>query len=244
MTTTLTQPDPVASAERALRILPIAANLLPEEIVEARRSRHVRRIVLTALIALVAVLAAWNALASYQTSTARSGLSNVEDDAQRLMRQQRAFGEVVSIQAEAQLISTRLSSLLADDLRWSRLLSGLQTAAPRGVQVTGVSGALTAGTSGHASGVGGHASGSVTQLPGTSGEEPIGTLTVTGSGPSKEVVAAYVDALAKVPGLDNPLLGSAYQDNGVLQFSVQLDITGSAVGGRYTSKSSNGPGEH
>lgn len=243
MATTLRPPERAASAERAPRPLPIAANLLPVEIVESRRGRKVKRIVLCALVGFVALLAAWYALASYQTSTARSSLRGVQDDAQRLVAQQHAFDEVVGIQAESRAISTALSFLLANDLQWSRLLSSLQKAAPKDVRLTSVSGALRSSTT-TSSGAGGNgSSAAAAQLPGTSGEESIGTLTITGSGNSKATVAAYVDALGKVPGLGNPLLGDATLQNGALQFTVRVDITASALGGRYAASGNRSGGD-
>jgi Tfp pilus assembly protein PilN len=240
MTTTLMPPEIAVSAEGALRLLPIVANLLPAEIVESRRVRRVRRIVLSAVAAFVVLLAVWYGLASHQTSTARGSLSTAEDNVARLQQQQRAFTDVVKTQADSQAIRAQLAALLAEDLQWSRLLSALQDVAPTGVQVTGVSGALTAETGG--AGGSGSAGGSAgVRLPNTSGEKPIGTLTVTGTGTSKSTVAEYVDALAKVSGFASPLLGDAILQDGVLQFTVRLDITESALSGQYTSKNTNEP---
>jgi Tfp pilus assembly protein PilN len=239
MTTTLTSPEPAASAQPAVRMLP-TANLLPVEVVENRRTRKVRRAVLVALGVFVLLLAGWYGYAKYQTSIARSDLTSVEDDVQRLLRQQNDFKEVVTAQAESRAIRTQLSALLADDLQWSRLLRSLQAAAPRGVQVTGVSGVITtraADGAPAAAAPGGATGGQTEQLPSTSGEKAVGTLTVTGSGTSKVTVAAYVDALGKVSGLGNPLFGGANLQDGMLQFSVRLDITASALSGRYTKNS-------
>jgi len=244
MATTLKPPKPAWSTERMLRILPIAANLLPLEIIDSRRVRKVRRIVLAALVAFVVLLAGWFAQVSYQTSAARRNLTTAEGDAERLLRQQRAFDDVVGTRAESEAIGAQLSSLLATDLRWSRILSSLRRAAPPGVMVTGAFSALTARSNaaapGAGSGAGSNAAGS--QLPSTSGEKSIGTLTITGSGVSKAEVAAYLDALAKVPGLGNPLLSAVTLQNGVLNFTVRLDIASSALGGRYTSASRDGAG--
>jgi Tfp pilus assembly protein PilN len=245
MATTLKPPKPAWPAERALRIPPIAVNLLPLEIIESRRVRKVRRIVVVALVAFVVLLAGWYAQTSYQTSTARSKLRTAEGDAARLQRQQHAFDDVVGTQEESRAIGAQLSNLLANDLQWSRLLSSLRKAAPPGVMITGVFGTLTARSNAAAVGAGGTGgpasnSAGASQLPSASGEKSIGTFTITGSGLSKADVAAYVDALAKVPGLGNPLLGDATLQNGELHFTVRLDITKSALGGRYTSASGTG----
>jgi len=244
MTTTLTSPDPAAAAESPLRILRIAANLLPVEVVETRRSRKVRRIVLAALVVFVVALAGWYGSASHQTSAARSDLTKVEDDVQRLLRQQNAFTEVVATQAESLAVTTQLSALLADDLQWSRLLRSLQAAAPTDVRVTAVSGTLTPrAADGAAAGAGATAGGQAeSQLPSTSGEKSIGALVVTGSGASQVTVAAFVDALGKVSGVGNPLFSGANLQDGALNFSVRLDITASALSGRYTAKSGTGSG--
>jgi hypothetical protein len=235
MTTTMTQVEPAATG-RAPRPLSIAANLLPAEIVDARRGRKLKRLVLSALLMFAVLLAGWDVQASYRTSAARSVLTGAEDTAERLLGQQRAFADVVSIQAESNAIRTQLGALLADDLQWSRLLAAVQGAAPGGVLLTGVTAALTPGTAG------GAVASQAGQLPDTTGKKLIGTLTVSGSAASKAQVAAYVDALAKVPGLGNPLLGSANVRDGALQFSVRLDITAAALAGRYTPKGTTGSG--
>jgi Tfp pilus assembly protein PilN len=241
MTTTLMPPDPAATTERALRILPIAANLLPAEIVALRRGRKVRRAVLAALSVFAVLLGGWYGLARHQTSVANSELSAAEDAGQSVLRQQRAFADVVSTQTESKAISTQLASLMAHDLRWSRLLSSVYTAMPRGVQVATVSGALTAPAAGTAAVA--DAGKTATGMPDPAGHKLVGTLTVNGTGPSQLAVADYLDALAKTLGLANVMLnGVAAQDDG-LQFTIQLDVTSSALGGRFAATTIDGPGE-
>jgi Tfp pilus assembly protein PilN len=232
----LTLPPPeLATADRTLRVPAIAANLLPIEIVDSRRERKVRRVVLAALAAFVAVLVAWYGLMSYQTAAARTTLTNAEADSQSVLRQQRAFADVVSVQAESGAITSQLAALLATDLQWPRVLAAVAQAAPAGVVLTDVSGAL-ASTTDAAAGV------TVIQLPNTSGERPVGTLTVAGLASSAPAVAAYVDALAKIKGLGNPLLGDVTLKEGKLKFTVQLDLTSGALGGRYSAAGGAAPG--
>jgi Tfp pilus assembly protein PilN len=227
MTTTMA-PVPAASA---LRILPITANLMPREIVESRQGRRLRRAVIAGLAGVVVMLAAWYGLAVFQTSGARSDLATAQDTVQDLTRQQKTYDKLVETQAKSQAISTELASLMATDLRWSRLLASLRTAAPTGVSVTGVTGTLNNNATTNAKAT------ANTTVPGQATTGAVGTLTVTGTAPSRAAVAAYVDALAKVRGLANPLVGSATMENTVVQFSVRLDITAPSLGGRFTSPS-------
>lgn len=216
-------------------LLSIAANLLPPEIVQARHSRRVRRTVASLLAAFAALLVAWYGLVAYETSQAQHRLADAQTDLQNLQRQQSSYAELIGTQAAIKTIGAQLTALLADDLQWSRLFASLQDAAPPGVEVTGVSGALVSKTKqGTNQAAPTPAPGG---RPGARGPRPVGTLTVSGRGPSKPVVAGYVDALATVPGLANPLLSDVTAQTGAVQFSVRLDIMSTALGGRYTSPS-------
>jgi hypothetical protein len=56
-------------------------------------------------------------------------------------------------------------------------------------------------------------------------------------------VAAYVDALGKIKGLGNPLLGDMTRQEGLLRFTVRLDLTSAGLGGsRYSSGGGTGSG--
>jgi Tfp pilus assembly protein PilN len=235
MATILMPPEPAAPAEQAPRMLTIAVNLLPPEIVGSRRGRQARRRVISALAAFTVLLGAGFGAASYQTSLARSELSSAQSDVERLSRQQKPFGELIGAQNESRAIGTQLSVLLAGDLQWSNLLSSVQAATPQGVQLTELSGALTP-----ANGAGAGNGSASSRLPGTSAEKLIGTLTITGTSTGKPAVAAYLDTLATLPGLANPLLVSAAPQNGVFTFVARLDVTGSALGGRFTATNGNG----
>jgi Tfp pilus assembly protein PilN len=235
MTATLMPPGAAASSENALRMLPIAANLLPLEIVESRRGRKVRRGVFAALTALTVMLAAWYGLTDYGTSSARNDLNGIEDAATAVQRQQHDFTEVVNTQSQSRAIAAQLGVLFADDLQWSALFSATLRAAPAGIAVTSVSGSLAEkdATGGAGNGV---------ELPNPSGEKVVGTLTISGVASGKPAVSAYMDNLSTVAGLGNPLLAGLNAKDGALEFTVRVDLTTSALGGRYTA-STDGSGE-
>ncbi|GIH89968.1 PilN domain-containing protein [Planobispora siamensis] len=235
MTATTVQPGPAVPAQDPFRTLPIAADLLPPEIVAARRGRRVRAVVLSALGVFVLALAGWYVFAGYQTAAKEEELVTAEAEVQRLTRDQNEFSELVTTQSEVETINGQLSALLATDLQWADLLSATRKAAPDGVSVTGVTGQIKDPAAGDAV--------DENALPNTSGKELVGELTITGTGEDKKTVAAYVDALGKVTGLGNPLLTDAHEmisdtdstgDTDV-DFTVRADITGSALGGRFSA---------
>jgi Tfp pilus assembly protein PilN len=229
MTTTMPHVPTHATTppERPTRYLTIAANLLPPEVALGRRARTARRLVLTGLTIFVVMLAGWYGVAVVQTAVADTALRSTQDEATSLLNQQKKYGELVKVQAESRAIQTDLAALLAEDLQWSRLLIALQAAAPSGIRITGVNGTVTSFAGESNSG---------DRLPSSSKEKNIGTLVISGSGRDKQMVAAYVDALANVPGLANPMLGNATVEGAEVKFNVQLDILASALDGRYTTK--------
>jgi Tfp pilus assembly protein PilN len=233
MTTTVLPPDAGPATKNPLRIPPIGTNLLPVEIVESRRNRKVRRLVLAALAVFTALLAMWYGVSALQTTIARGTLADAESDVQRLNRQQRQFGELVQAQSESQAIIAQLSTILADDLQWTALLSSLQQAAPSDVHITMASGSLSAMSAGAAV-----ENPQSARLPSTTADKLVGTLTIAGTAGSKASVAAYMDALGKVPGLADPLLSDVSSEDGTLQFTMQMDITSAAPDGRFAPQPS------
>jgi Tfp pilus assembly protein PilN len=226
MTTPMTtQEPPAASARDALAVPPITANLLPDEVVNARQGRRARRLVLASLTALVLVLGGLYAAAAVETAVVRQELNDAESRARDLTAQQQRYAEVVRVQQESGAIEAQLAKLMADDLRWSAVLASLRAAAPAGVQLTNVSARLNAPADEAAAA-------DTAQLP--SSAKPIGGIDITGAAGSKPQIAAYVDALAKTRNLADPYLSSVTEDDRELQFTLRVSVTESALGGRFT----------
>jgi hypothetical protein len=78
------------------------------------------------------------------------------------------------------------------------------------------------------------------QLPSTSKAKTVGKIDISGTAPSKPLVAAYVDALAKVAHLADPYLTAVNTDAGRLRFTLRVAITDKALGGRFTPKKAGG----
>jgi Tfp pilus assembly protein PilN len=244
MTTTMAQPTGQSTQgaaptlrgghavdERSLRIPDISADLLPIEITSARRTRQIRRFVITSVGGFAVLLTVWYGLAVYETANASANLGRAEDNVQSLNHQQRGFDQLVAVQSDSKTINAQLNALMAKDLQWSRLLQSLQGAAPRGVTVTGMTAALLSDTTSSASGA---------PTSATVASTTVGSLTLNGVGSSKTVIAAYVDALGKVNGVANVLPGDLTQQVGGLQFSVHMDITKAALGGRFSKNTATG----
>lgn len=226
MATVLTPVEP-ATTEALLRMVPVAADLMPREILDARRARQARRIVLSTIAAFAVLLMGWYAVAAYETSTVRTELAEVTSRSQEVQRQQQQYSDVTSVQNQSRAINSQLGALLAQDLQWSDLMAALRATASRNsIEIVTINGQLAGDTVAAEGG------------PATA-QRAVGTVTVTGSGDSKAEVAAYVRALADVPGTANPQLGTVLQQGDKVDFTVKLDITEAALGGRFTPAKPN-----
>jgi Tfp pilus assembly protein PilN len=263
---------PVPPGDGFGRTVSIFTNLLPDEVVNGRRVRRVRRWVLSVLTVLLVAMGGWYGLSLLQTATAHTQLTRAEDDAVTLTRQQSDFADVVRTQAESKAISSHLAALMAQDLRWAVVLAATRAAAPPGVELTSISGGLATrggvitagspagstgtgssgtgssgtGSSGASSGTGSSGAGSSgadNRLPTTGGHTVVGDLTIVGVAETKPQIAAYLDALARVDRLTDPYLdGVSTQEDG-LQFTVRVDVNEAALGGRYATPAGDKAGD-
>jgi Tfp pilus assembly protein PilN len=243
MSTVLTTKPP--TSERPL--IRVVANLLPDEVVDARRVRHVRRRVVLAVIVLVLLLAGWDVYARMQTSKAQTNLTAIQNQTASLQARERTFAQVSTVQAQTAAITGQLHMLMTGDLAWSALLRTLNAQAPAGLTVTNVSGAMFASGAGTRSTTqSGTATGGTGVLDG-SGQTPAGTLTVTGTASDERVIASYLDTLGRVKGLAVPFLTNLGVQDRHLSFTANLVITTAALGGRWSGPSASpttAPGSH
>jgi len=236
MSTTLMPLDPATSPQRVLRVLTISADLLPAEIVAARRARRTRSWVLVILILVVALLAGWYLFAAQQKKDADRQLAALSTAVTALQRKQnKDFSNLVSVQSQTATLDKQLKTVMAEDLPWATLLSTLlAAAADSGVELTGITGALTAGGANAAVAAG-------AALPSSSGAATIGKLTLSGTAPDKLTVAAFVVRLGQLTTVANPYLTSAAEtEKDTLQYSLQVDITDASLCGRFTTPCKTG----
>jgi Tfp pilus assembly protein PilN len=237
MTTTAIPPAPPPDARispvQPNRFVAIRANLLPPEIADKRRLRQLKRRSGIALLAIVALLAGWYVLAMLQTSSAHSDLTSAQHRNRSLLTQEQQFGPVVTAQAASAAIHAQLALLMVGDVNWKTMLAALRQTASGGVQVTAVTAAIqpTAAT--------GNTTGGGLGVLNQTGKQPVGTLTISGTAPDKNAVAAFVERLAKVTGLASPFPASVSGDKSTVTFTADVIITSDAFGGRYSANSTS-----
>jgi hypothetical protein len=230
MSTTLLPIDPEVSPQRANRIPMISASLLPEETLAARRARRALVLVVAVVVLVAALCAAWFTVAYRDKQAAGRELDAATATVIDLRRKQSTYAKTVQVQNEITTLGNQLKAVMAQDLDWSALLDTVRDAGtPAGIEVEGVNGRLA--------GADGADAGQSRALPSANTVATVGALTVTGTAPDKQAVAAYVDALAKQTVVANPYVTSVATDstNGV-SFTLTADITQTALCGRFTAE--------
>lgn len=227
MTTTLIPTDPAVSPPWSNRILTISADLLPEEVIAARKVRRTRAWVIVAVALVACLCAAWFGYALHQKQNADEELTAAATEVTDLQRDQREFSETVRVQADTTQLTEQLTTVMANDLDWAAMLAALRSAGTSSrITLTGVNSTLNETD----------ATTTANPLPRTNAVGSIGSIMVTGTGPDKKAVATYADSLAAESVVDNPFITNVAtdEDGGGVTFSLKADIPKTSLCGRFT----------
>ena len=241
MTTLVTDaPPPPSAPDAPMRYATIRANLLPDELIATRRVAVLKRRIAIGLAGLLVLLILGYGVSWWQTSSSHDDLAAAQRDTTTLLSKQNSFTSLVDAQNQSATIQTALRKLMVGDLSWTDMIAVLGKSASGGVLISQINGQLTAGA---AAGSAQPNSGGFGVLNQT-GKQSVGSITITGTAPDKNAVAAFVDKLSSVTGLAAPFPASvsAVNDNGVgsVQYSVSVLITSDALGGRYSQSTTGG----
>src|SRR5690242_9838495 len=173
----------------------ITANLLPPELIAARRLKTVRKMIVAALVLVVALGAAGYGYGMYEQDGAESALSTEQARTAQLLAQQQKYQEVVTISGSITQIKGQLATLMTGDVDVAKLIGVVAARQPHHGTITQLSATLVSDPSQPTSTDGG------ASVFDTSGQTHIGTMSITGTAPSMPDVAAFVNQLGGTPGI-------------------------------------------
>ena len=213
-------------------------NLLPPEILDARGFRKVQVRLALAVVATIVLVVGGVVWAQRQVGSARESLDAATAQTTVLRRQEARYAEVPKVTSAVASAEAAREQALAQDMLWYRLMSDIALATPSNVWLTTLSVTLSTSPTGAASSSG--------SAGATTGGDPlvppgIGKVAVTGTATSLPDIAAWLEAIVKVRGLDASTLQTATRANtsggaGELQFTSQIVIMDSALSHRYDRK--------
>lgn len=181
----------------------IVADLTPPELIADRRLKVVRRFIAVGLALVLGLCGVGYGYAVWQGSSAADGLAAEQTRTATLLADQHRYIGVTAVHAAITQVQQQLGWLMASDVNVDKITAAIVAALPptmtidsATVTVTGVAGAASgSSTDDKTTGVGGLD---------TSDAHHVGTVTLSGTGAQLTDLAAYVDALRRVPGVFEP----------------------------------------
>lgn len=204
----------------------ITANLLPPEIVTARRVKVLRKFALTAVVAVLLLGAAGYLYALSQKNAANSELASAAARTAVLHTQQAKYGQVVTLAGDISAVTAQLSQVLANDVDAHALLSKITSAQPRGGTISSMQMTMVTGTGATVSDGAG--------VLDSSGHPHVGSLTVMGTTNNLSNVAAYVVRLDKIAGVVTAYPTSVTSDDKKnVTYTIQATLTDQVFSHKY-----------
>jgi hypothetical protein len=196
----------------------IVGDLTPPELIAARRLHTLRRLIAFGLGLVLVLCIVGYGYALVQHSRAQDDLDNASAQTTALDSTSHKYSGITQIEGLVAGVKGQIASAMQYDVDTAALVARLREALPGTMSIQNLTLAITNPTS--TSGT----SSSSTNLD-ASGRQIIGTVTITGAGRQLTDVAAYVDKLASIRGVDNVVPTSNAVAKGVTQYSITLSLT-------------------
>lgn len=210
-------------------------NLLPPEIIAHRGFRRVQQILAGTVAATIIVIGGTFFWAQSQVNEAQGRLDDERAVTVRLQREQAKYADVPKLMTTVQNAETARQTAMATDIAWYAYLYDVSKVTPSPVWLTSLTASVPMPG----------ASSSTT--PTTSNPVALlgaGTLVVTGQAPTFTDVAAWLDAVDTVDGLEASVLDTAVlegdlktpRDEAFVTFTSRITVTSAAFTHRYDRK--------
>ena len=204
-----------------------AADLIPPELVNARRLTILRKYMAVGIVVLLALCAGGYYLAARDNSTAADDLAAVQDRTLQLQREGRSYSGVVAIQGSVSLVQSQTAQLMSGDVDLVALMGKLQSSLPNTMTIEQESIVISpAGV------VGGSAASAGLD---TSGLPRIGSITLSGTGKTIDDLSDYIDRLRTITGLVDiaPVSNTKSSAGAGTQYNLQIGLTNALLSHRF-----------
>jgi Tfp pilus assembly protein PilN len=202
-------------------------NLMPDDYRKAQQQRRIQ-----GGLALLVLLAAggaflWDQHEAHSVGQARAALQRVQSQNDSLIQQQNKLAYVTRLENQADAASSTLSSVMANEVLWSRYLEQFGVVTPKDVYLKSMEiqeNPPQAGTSASAAS--------------SVGSVPLATITFTGNATNHNAVADWLDALSKVHGFIQPTFTSSTEikpGQPTVTFTSQVLVDADALSHRWTT---------
>jgi hypothetical protein len=210
-------------------------NLLPPEILQSRRTAGVKRVLVIAVGATLAVCAAGVLWAQTTVSSAQEDLDAAQARGAQLRAQQAKYAQVPTVLGLIDGIAGAREKSMSRDVLWYGLMSDLAMTTPKGVKLDSMTVSFDQANPGG--------------TPDPLTPAGIGHVDFTGKATRFPDVAAWLEAAATLHGLDGSTLQTATRGDstsgsssgtgsttGPVTFTSTIQVTSTALSHRYDRK--------
>jgi hypothetical protein len=209
----------------------IRADLMPPEVLADRKAIVVRRLVLAALLLLLALCILASGVSALTGHSASAALKAQTQRGNALQATRRSFDNVTATKSKLTAVNAQIAGLLGTDTDIEQVLRSVTAAAPKSMTFSQVSVTLNGAAAAGAST--GSASGGAALNTGTA--KLIGSVTITGTTGHLTDVSSYLDSLAAIKGVIKPYPGAETVSKTGTQFSVQFSLSDALLTNHYTT---------
>ena len=203
----------------------IAADLMPPELVVARRVRKASRALCFAMALLVVLCAGGYVYGMQQSSNASDEVASANQDTTRLQNEAARYADVTKIEGAVAGLQSQVAQLMSTDVDVAVLSARIALALPKGMALQSIT--VTLNQPG--------ATTAAAPTLDTSGHAVIGTVTITGTGRTLDDLPAFVDRLSALKGVTSVLPGTNSVQQGITTFGVAFGITDQLYTHRYAA---------
>lgn len=221
-------------------------NLLPPEILESRRFARTQRLLGTAVAGTLVVSCAAVAWSQVGVTNAREELEVVQVRTVALQAQEARYADVPALLAQVAAARDARERAMSRDVLWYRFLNDLSRTTPPAVVLTSLNMTMNGSTPGAAPAAGGGAgtagAGAATAQPDPLVSTGIGQVTFAGRAERFPAVAAWLESVATLSGLDGSTLRTATQEpdtaaaRGTVNWTSVIQVAPAALSHRFDRK--------
>ena len=208
----------------------IVANLIPPELLQARRAQALRKLVTAGLCLLLLLAGVGGGYAKLRSHDAAESLAAEQSRTSQLIADQNRYSAVTRIQGDVAQVKTQLAVLMSMDVDSAGLVNSLLSQLPPGASISQMSVTIAAPTLTATNNTGASALDTSTQ-------PHIGTIAMSGEARNVTDVALLVSRLSAVKGVVDPYPTTNTVNDTGTQFTIQLAVNNSLLSHRYDASS-------
>lgn len=195
----------------------IAVDLTPVEIVNTRKVRSLKKMIVAALGLVLVLCVGATARTFLDKADAQDSYDAAQATTADLEAQAAKYADITAMQTAITQVGTQVATLMANDIDFVNLMARIRTALPPGVTINNVSIALAQQAATDPA-----ADPAAAAVPGTT---VVGTITLSGSGGAIKDLATYVANLIRLKGVVDVVPTSTTKTETGMDYSLTMNIT-------------------